>query len=123
MAQIREIRYSLERQFAETSTHPDVDGSQSSVVSALLQLGIVRDRLAMSAVRWAEQLGRGESVRQAHRFNANAGAFATGALENVKGKSNAQCLRGVGFQVGLRLTKRAGNSHRGLSLGLVLRKR
>jgi hypothetical protein len=48
-ADLREIRYALELELAETSTRASTHGSQASVVSALLQLGIICGRAADSA--------------------------------------------------------------------------
>jgi hypothetical protein len=45
-ADLREIRYALELELAETSTRSIAHGSQASVVSALLQLGIICGRAA-----------------------------------------------------------------------------
>lgn len=42
---------------------------------------------------------RKDDVWQTGRFDANAGALASGALEYIKRKSDAQGLRGVGFQI------------------------
>ena len=47
-ADLREIRYALELELAETSTRTTAHGSQASVVSALLQLGIICGRAADS---------------------------------------------------------------------------
>jgi len=47
-ADLREIRYALELELAETSTRSTTHGSQASVVSALLQLGIICGRAADS---------------------------------------------------------------------------
>ncbi|MCU1445268.1 hypothetical protein [Cryobacterium sp.] len=48
VADLRETRYSLELELAETSTRSTAQGSQASVVSALLQLGIILGRVADS---------------------------------------------------------------------------
>ena len=48
VAELRETRYNLELELAETSTRATTQGSQASVVSALLQLGIICGRAADS---------------------------------------------------------------------------
>ncbi|KFF59490.1 hypothetical protein JF66_10950, partial [Cryobacterium sp. MLB-32] len=45
----REVRYGLELQLAETSAKSSVEGSQGSIVSSLLQLGIILGRGADNA--------------------------------------------------------------------------
>ena len=49
IAEVREVRYGLELQLAETSSKSSVEGSQGSIVSALLQLGILLGRGADNA--------------------------------------------------------------------------
>ncbi|TFB67985.1 hypothetical protein [Cryobacterium sp. Hz9] len=49
VSDVREIRYGLELQLAETSAKSSVEGSQGSLVSALLQLGIILGRGADNA--------------------------------------------------------------------------
>ncbi|KFF58138.1 hypothetical protein JF66_20875, partial [Cryobacterium sp. MLB-32] len=49
IAEVREVRYGLELQLAETSAKSSVEGSQGSIVSSLLQLGIILGRGADNA--------------------------------------------------------------------------
>ncbi|TFD51091.1 hypothetical protein E3T43_16990 [Cryobacterium sp. Hh7] len=49
ITEVREIRYGLELHLAETSAKSSVEGSQRSIVSALLQLGIILGRGADNA--------------------------------------------------------------------------
>jgi hypothetical protein len=69
-ADLREIRYALELELAETSTRASTHGSQASVVSALLQLGIICGR-AGDSTREAVREGLWVHVTDSAAYHAH----------------------------------------------------
>lgn len=75
---------------------------QTGWPSTTKRMPACRDRVSQAAVDCSDRRERlADHLGQAHGFDADAGALATGALENVERESNAQGLRGIRFQVGL----------------------